>query len=126
MPTTILVRVKSARARDRMQTALGYRASRGFAERELTAQTAGLLGLELTMRQPCHPLVTTFSKSMRAAYRRLRRNADILGRVLVYDAGPYQELALLYPAEADDLILLHRRVVLYDPRQQKQQPLFPA
>jgi hypothetical protein len=67
-----------------------------------------------------HPIVATLDRRMQAAHRKLRHNADVLGRVLVYDAaGSYKELTLLYPAEADDPILLRERVVLYDPRHAK-------
>lgn len=74
-----------------------------------------------------HPIIATLSKSLQAAYRKLRQNADILGRVLVYDArGEYQELVLIGYTEADDPNILGNRTVIYDPRLNRQKSLLPA
>lgn len=91
----------------------------------LTVPRYDLTSTGNTMRQRRHPIVATLSRDMQAAYRRLHRNADTLGYVLVYDAsGVYQEMQLVYPAEADDPVLLHGRIVLYDPRLSQQKSLF--
>ena len=63
-------------------------------------------------------IVAGFNRRTLADYRRLRRSARLLGRVLVYDPepwGPAWEMLLIEPREADEPKMLGRRIVLYRP-----------
>jgi hypothetical protein len=63
-------------------------------------------------------IVAGFGRQQMTDYRRLRRNARIMGRVLVYDPAPagYDwEMLLITPREADEPEMLGRRIVLYWP-----------
>lgn len=69
-------------------------------------------------RETVKRIVAGFDRRTMRDYRRLRRNARIMGRVLVYDPdpwGPAWEMLLIHPREADDPKELGRRIVLYWP-----------
>lgn len=71
-----------------------------------------------TRRETVKRIVAGFDRRTMADYRRLRRSARCLGRVLVYDPAPagYDwEMLLITPREADEPEVLGRRIVLYWP-----------
>ena len=71
-------------------------------------------------RETAKRIVSGFDRRTMQDYRRLRKSARALGRVLVYDPAPagYDddwEMLLITPREADEPEVLGRRIVLYWP-----------
>jgi hypothetical protein len=75
--------------------------------------------MRATMTPQAAAIVARFTPDQRRAYRKLKRSAPKLGRVLVYEEHngvSDWELSLILPVEADTPELLHGRAVLFDPR----------
>lgn len=74
------------------------------------------MSVKSNRRETVKRIVAGFDRRQMTDYRRLRRNARIMGRVLVHDSDPNGwELELITPREADEPEMLGRRIVLYWP-----------